>query len=107
MALHGLTPLVLKNTPALKCHLAWARNVFWSMLGQVLVAMGAAVLLRFLLSDDLGKQYSLILLTYIDLYSLALSTKDLRKLTMKTTQLNIESQKSNAVKKIFPEPFFP
>ena len=35
------------------------------MLGQVLVAMGAAVLLRFLLSDDLGKQYSLILLTYI------------------------------------------
>lgn len=68
--------------------------------------MRAAALLRFLLSDDLGKQYSLILLTHIDLYSLALFTKR-RKLTKKTTQLNRESQKSNGIKKIFPEPFFP
>lgn len=65
------------------------------------------MLLRLPLSDDLGKQYSLILLIHIDLYSLALSTKDLRKLTTKTIQLNIESWKSNAVRNIFPELFFP
>lgn len=65
------------------------------------------MLLKFLLSDDLGKQYSLILLIHIDLYTLALSTKDLRKLTTKTIQLNVESRKSNALRNIFPEPFFP
>lgn len=41
------------------------------------------------------------------IYSLALSKKDLRKLTTKTIELNIESRKSNAVRNIFPEPFFP
>lgn len=64
------------------------------------------MLLRLPSSDDLGKEYSLTLLIHIDLYSLALSTKDLRKLTTKTIQLNIESRKSNAVRNIFPEPFF-
>lgn len=65
------------------------------------------MLLRLLLSDDSGKHYSLILLIHIDLYSLALSTKDLRKLTTKTIQLNIGSRKSNAVRNIFPESFSP
>lgn len=38
---------------------------------------------------------------------MALSTTDLRKLTTKTIQLNIESRKSNAVRNTFPEPVFP
>jgi hypothetical protein len=63
---------------------------------KVLVARRAAMVLRLLLSGYLGKQYSLISLTHIDLSNLALPTNDLRKLITKTTQLNRESQKSNA-----------
>lgn len=103
-----LDPLVLKKTPGpavpFSPLLEMPSGQWWV---RVLVAMRAAVLLRLPSSDDLGKQYSLILLIHIDLYSLALSTKDLRKLTTKTIQLNIESRKSNAVRNIFPEPFFP
>lgn len=46
---------------------------------RVLAAVRAAVILRILLSDYLGKWYGLILLIHIDLYSLALSTKHLNK----------------------------
>lgn len=38
---------------------------------------------------------------------MALSTTDLRKLTTKAIQLNIESRKANTVRNIFPEPVFP
>lgn len=66
---------------------------------RILVVLKAAVLLRFLLSDDLGKtaelnSYLLILIYIVWLFP----TKDLRKLTIKNnTAEYIESQKLNVI----------